>query len=266
MKRFSPLAVAVLALSITGTTTAQAATLICPALDKISQVFLNQHIGHKDATDVIEQRTIEQYVKRMDSTKIYFVEADVAAMKKSMKGIFNKLRKGDCSPLDTVQKSFLTRVEERAAFAKKTLTAKTFKFEPNTELVLDPDSRKFPKTKAESETLQAKYLQFQVSNYIATGMKQEEAQEQVVRNYERVVKRVKDTTQEDIYSGYLDSFARSLDPHSSYFSADSLDDFEIQMSLSLEGIGATLSSQDGFTVIEQLIEGGSAKASGKLKS
>jgi carboxyl-terminal processing protease len=76
---------------------------------------------------------------------------------------------------------------------------------------------------------------------------------------------MKETSKEDIYSGYLDSFGRALDPHSSFFSRDVLEDFEISMGLSLEGIGATLSSQDGFTVIEQLIEGGSARASNQLQ-
>ena len=243
---------------------AQAVNLACPALDKIEQVFLNSHIVYKEATPELETRTIDQYIKRLDAAKIYLTDADVTEIHKQMKGVFVKLRNGDCSPLDSVQSLFEKRVAERAEYAKKTLTSKTFKFDPKTELVLDPDSRKYPKTKAESDTFQSKYLQFQLSNYIATGMKQEEAQSQVVRNYERVVKRIKETPKEDVYSGYLDSFGRALDPHSSYFSADTLDDFEISMSLSLEGIGATLSSQDGFTVIEQLIDGGSAKASNKL--
>lgn len=245
---------------------AQAATLTCPNLDKIEQVFLNQHILYKDADAALEGRTIEQYIKRLDSAKIYLLESDINDIKKQMKGIFAQLRKGECTSLDKVQKLFETRVTERAAFAKKTLASKTFKFEPKTELMLDPDSRKYPKNRAEADTFQSKYLQFQVSNYLATNMKQNEAQEQVVRNYDRVVKRVKDTKLEDIYSGYLDSFGRALDPHTSYFSADTWDDFEISMSLSLEGIGATLSSQDGFTVIEQLIDGGSAKASNKLQA
>jgi carboxyl-terminal processing protease len=246
--------------------TAQAATLTCPNLDKIEQVFLNQHILYKDADAALEARTIEQYIKRLDSAKIYLLESDINDIKKQMKGIFAQLRKGECSSLDKVQKLFENRVSERAAFAKKTLSAKSFKFEPKTELMLDPDARKYAKNRSEADSFQTKYLQFQVSNYLATNMKQNEAQEQVVRNYDRVVKRVKDTKLEDIYSGYLDSFGRALDPHTSYFSADTWDDFEISMSLSLEGIGATLSSQDGFTVIEQLIEGGSAKASNKLQA
>ena len=251
---------------LAGVSPAQAATLSCPNLDRIEQVFLQQHVIYRDATPLMEDRTIEQYVKRLDSAKIYLLQSDVTDIKKMMKNVFVQLRKEDCSSLTKVQKLFETRVQDRATYAKKVLSDKKFKFDPKTELVLDPDTRKYAKDKKEADQFQSKYLQFQVSNYLATGMKQEEAQEQVIRNYDRVVKRVKETRADDVFSGYLDSFARALDPHSSYFSADSLDDFEISMSLSLEGIGATLSSQDGFTVIEQLIDGGSAKASGKLNA
>ena len=240
------------------------AKLTCPNIDKIEQVFLSQHIMYKDLGDTVQTRTVDQYIKRLDGAKIYLLEADVDSVKKKMKDIFGQLKSANCSALEQVQELYVKRVSERAAYAKKLLTKKGWKFDPKTEIVLDPETRKYPKTEAEADTFQAKYLQFQVSNYIATGMKQDEAQSQVVRNYERVVKRVKDTPKDDLYSNYLDAFGRSLDPHSSYFSGESLEDFEISMSLSLEGIGATLSSQDGFTVIEQLIEGGSAKASGKL--
>ena len=242
-----------------------AAVLSCPNIDKIQQVFLNQHINFKDSSDTVEARAVDQYIKRLDGSKIYLLEEDIGQIKKDMTGLFEQLRNGKCESLDKAQALYLKRVQERHEYAKKTLTDKKFKFEPKTELTLDPDVRKYPKNKAEADTFQGKYLQFQISNYLATGMKQNEAQEQVVRNYERQVKRVKDTTKEDLYSGYLDSFGRALDPHSSYFSRDMLEDFEIQMGLSLEGIGATLSSQDGFTVIEQLIDGGSAKASNQLQ-
>ena len=244
---------------------AAAATLTCPNIDKIQQVFVNQHILSKEADGALESRVVDQYIKRLDGSKIYLLDSDVTDIKKNMKGIFAQLKKGDCSTLDKTQDLFVKRVTERADYAKKTLSAKGYKYDPKTELKLDPDAREFPKTKAEADTFQAKYLQFQISNYLATGMKQAEAQEKVIRNYERVVERVKKTSKEDLYSGYLDSFGRGQDPHSSYFSRDVLEDFEIQMGLSLEGIGATLSSQDGFTVIEQLIDGGSAKASGLLQ-
>ncbi|RYZ78107.1 MAG: tail-specific protease, partial [Proteobacteria bacterium] len=196
---------------------AGAAVLSCPNIDKIQQVFLNQHISGTDPDAVFEGRLVEQYIKRMDGAKIYLLESDVADIKKDMKGIFAQLKKGECGPLDKVQDLFVKRVQDRSDYAKKTLTAKNFKFDQKTELMLDPDARSFPKTKAEADTFQGKYLQFQISNYIATGMTQKEAQDKVVRNYERVVKRIKETSKEDLYSGYLDSFGRAKDPHSSYF-------------------------------------------------
>lgn len=239
--------------------------LTCPTVDKIQQVFLSQHIIYKDMTPALEDRAVDQYVKHLDGAKIYLVESDIVQIKKMLKGVFTQLHKGNCVQIDQVEALFEKRVQERADFAAKILKSPKFKYEPKTELVLDPESRKFSKTQADLDTFQKKYLQFQLSNYITTGTKLDEAKEKVTSNYQRAAKRVKDTTKEDLYAGYLDSFGRALDPHSSYFSRDFYEYFDIQMSLALEGIGATLSSQDGLTVIEQLIDGGSAKASGKLQ-
>ena len=96
-------------------------------------------------------------------------------------------------------------------------------------------------------------------------MKLPEAKKSVIKNYDRSIKRTVETTQNDIFAGYLDSFARALDPHSSYMSRDLWEDFRISMELKLQGIGATLSSQDGFTVVEALVPGGAAARSGLIE-
>ncbi len=150
-------------------------------------------------------------------------------------------------------------------YAKKYLTGK-FKFNPKAQMNRDRKKRPRPKTMAQANKAHEAYMQYQVASYIITDMKEDEAKQQIVRNYERALRRVQEEKKEEHYSNFLDSFARALDPHSSYLASDQLEDFEIQMRLSLEGIGATLSSQDGFTVIEQLIPGGSADKSGKLKA
>ncbi|MEK7358283.1 MAG: tail-specific protease, partial [Bdellovibrionota bacterium] len=89
----------ILALGLLVAPQAHAATLACPALDKIEQVFLNSHISFKEATPDLEARTISQYIKRLDSAKIYLTEADVADITKQMKGVFAKLRTGECATL-----------------------------------------------------------------------------------------------------------------------------------------------------------------------
>lgn len=250
-----------------GATASAQMKLECPSIAKIEERFLDSHVLFKNMDSKIEGRTIDQFIKRLDGGKIYLRQSDVDEIKKMMKGHFAKLKTppSDCSSIEKTHALFVTRVKERAEFAKKTLSSKTFKFDPKTELSIDPDSRKYAKTVAEQETFQKKYLNFQLSNHIATGISQDEAVQQVIRSYDRGVKRVSEINKEQIYSDYLDSYGRSLDPHTAYLSQDSLEDFEMNMSLSLEGIGASLSQQDGFTIVEQLIDGGNAKSSGLVQ-
>ncbi len=238
--------------------------LNCRYLFAIEQGFLNQHVKYGVRDEALEGRTTEQLIKRMDQAKLYLMQSDYEAMKNKLKGVYGKIKSQNCSVLEDVQKIYVDRMKERVAFVK-TFLGKGYTHDPKVEIQFDPEKRQFPKTTEEANEFFKKYIHFQVANYLATDMKLEEAKGNVVRNYERMLKRVSETKLDDVYAGYLDSFARSLDPHSSFFSRDVLEDFEISMSRSLEGIGATLSSQDGFTVIEQLVAGGAAAKSNQLE-
>lgn len=237
------------------------AGLDCRLLYAIEQVYLSQHIKYSQRDNALAERVVDQYIKRTDPTKVYLLQSDVDSIKKTMGNIFEKTKAKDCTPLDQVQKLFSSRVKERADFAK-TMLGKDYKFDSKVEFVYDPQKKPFPKTKEEAEEFLKKYIHFQISNYLATDMKLEEAKSNVLKTWDRTVKRIGETKNDDIYSGYLDAFANALDPHSSYFSKDSNEEFRIQMSLELQGIGATLSSQDGFTVVEALVPGGAAARSG----
>lgn len=238
--------------------------LSCIYIYPIQKRYLEQHITIHDTDDKLRDRVIDQFIKRLDPTRIFFTQADVDTVKKQMSNIFSQVKERNCSFLDQVQTLYVERVKERVEFAKKTLDDK-FKVDPKIEFEFDPDKKPYAKSKDEIQEFLRKYINFQVANYLITDMKIEEARSTVVRNYERLLKRTQEKRKTDIFSDYLDSFARSLDPHSSFFSKEVEEDFDIQMSLSLEGIGATLSSQDGFTVIEALVPGGAAARSGQLQ-
>lgn len=244
----------------------QSLELGCPHLYPIQMKYLEKHINYAKETPNLEARTIDQFIKRMDGSKLYLIDSDTRQIKKIMAGVFEKVKKNDCSQIEKANAYFIKKVKERVEFAKKYLESKKFKFNPKASIYRDPEERPRPKTLAQANKAHENYMQYQVASYVVTDMKEDEARQEIVRNYERALKRVQETKVEEQYSNYLDSFARALDPHSSYLASDQLEDFEIQMRLSLEGIGATLSSQDGFTVIEQLIPGGSADRSGKLKA
>ncbi|MCB0371306.1 MAG: hypothetical protein KDD45_18280, partial [Bdellovibrionales bacterium] len=184
----------------------------CRYLSMIEDGFLKYHVNYNKRDKELEKRVIEQHIKKLDSSKIYFVQADIEKIHDLMKNLFDKTKKNDCDFLVKVQDLLVERVEERAAFAEKFL-GKGYKFDSKTEFVYDPDKKSFPKNTEEANDFIKKYIHFQVANYMSTDMKQKEAQEKVVKNYELAVKRIKEGSLDDLYSSYLDSFARSLDPH-----------------------------------------------------
>lgn len=255
-----------LALSISSAVLAQnQANLECRHLFVIEQAFLSQHVKTSTRDAALQNRLIEQYVKRLDPTKVYLLQSDVDEVKKMMADVFTQVKNKDCAVLRKVQDLLLKRVKERADFAKNML-GKDYKFDSKVEFIFDPEHKPFATTKAEAEDFLRKYIHFQVSNYLVSDMKLPEAKTNVKKSWDRTIKRVSDMKDDDIYGGYLDSFARALDPHSAFMPRDNNEDFKIQMSLSLQGIGATLSSQDGFTVIEALVPGGPAARSGQIEA
>lgn len=238
--------------------------LECRYLMPIEQAFLSQHVKVANRDPAMQTRLINQYVKRLDPTKVYLLQEDVESIKKMMADVFKQVKEKDCGVFRKVQDLLVSRVTERSEFAKKML-GKDYKFDSKVEFMFDPENKPYAKTAAEAEDFLRKYVHFQISNYLASDTKLDEAKTNVKKSWDRTVKRVQEMKDEDLYASYLDAFARSMDPHSSYMPRDNNEDFKIQMGLTLQGIGATLSSQDGFTVIEALVPGGPASRSGQLE-
>ncbi len=236
----------------------------CKVVPDIETLFLISHIKYSKKDTDLQNKVIDQYLKRLDPTKIYMIESDVTELKAKLANLFQKTDKGDCKFMSEAQAILNKRVEEKLTFVK-TFLGKDYQFDDKAEFLFDPEKKPYPKTVEESNEYLKKYIHFQIANYLATDTKRDEAKANVIKNYERSVKKIKETSEEDLIVNYLDTFARALDPHSSYFSKDQLEDFEIQMRLSLQGIGATLSSQDGFTVVDSLVPGGAAAKSGKIE-
>lgn len=231
--------------------------LSCAVMPQLFGLYLRFHYVHRQMSDELKAHAVDQFIKALDPSKAILYQADVDKLKADLPSIFKTMDSGDCKKIDDVNQLLLARSEENLSFAKEFLGDK-YKLDESVELVTDPEKRKYAKDLAEKKALLSKLMHFQVSNYLMTKTKLPEARKNVVHSYELVVKRMKEKTNTDRYVDFAESFSLALDPHSSYMSADTLEEFRIQMQLSLEGIGASLSSQDGFTVIEEVIPGGAA--------
>ncbi len=244
--------------------TAFAGALQCAYVPQLFEMYLKYHYSKKKLNDEVKNHTVEQFIKNLDPSKTMLMQKDVEKLRASLPALFDNMKNGKCTQLDEAKKMVLDRAKENLEAVKKILGDK-YKLDESVSLQLDPRKRNYAKNPEEKKELTRKMVHFQISNYLLSEVKLPEAKKNLVHRYELIVSNYEKQQQNKTLETLIDAFAQALDPHSSYLSSEDLKDFQISMNLSLEGIGASLTSQDGFTVIESLIAGGSAERSGLLK-
>jgi carboxyl-terminal processing protease len=259
--------------------------LTCGLIPTLTQFLLRYHVVIHSASDDLNAKATEQMIKRLDPSKVVLLQSDVEALRPKIGKFFKMMRDTpDCKDLDTINQLMLQRSKEQLAYAREAL-GPDYKFDENVELQLDPDKKIFAKDAEEARKRQLIQIQFQISNYLLAFAESPEkakpgkasasqkplpkdllkAKNQLIHRYELIVKRMEELKASDVYSYMVNSYASAMDPHSNYLGPEETEDFHINMDLSLEGIGASLSNEDGYTVIQELIPGGAASKSAKLQ-
>lgn len=234
-----------------------AQSLSCPLMPFILRKYLVDHVSLHSLNDSLKTQTVEQYIKGLDSFKVFLLEEDIKKTRNELKNVFETMKSGNCALLTQVQDTAVKRAEEIEKTARAFL-GKDYKLDESAEFQMDPEKRKFPKDAKERDEFLKKYIHFQITNYLLSGTKLNEAKDLLIHRYELVTKRLRERKEDKQLAEFLKAFSAALDPHTTFFTADDLEEFKIDMRLSLEGIGASLSSQDGFTVVEEIIPGGAA--------
>ena len=231
---------------------------------------------------------MDQLIKNLDREKIYFLQSDINNIKIKNKRLFSDIKKQKCHGLYYIYDIYSKRVKERIKFANQYLN-KNFSFIKNLKYILDDDLKKFPSSTKEANQAMKGFIQYQTANvflfekdlkkstkqvsYILNNLKKQVLSWKPKLNH-REIRNCKIKSKHSFkackptkwFSVYLNAFSPSLDSHSSYLDNDGLEEFYISMNLELEGIGATLSSRFGYTIVEKLIPGGAAFKSKKIKA
>ena len=232
--------------------------LNCSRIPELSRTLLHKHISFHYVNDELRQRVIDTYIKRLDASKSLYLAGEVEVLKKKLRSVIQQIRNDDCSALLSIQKDQIRRYEALEKFATEVLADEDYELDTDAVLIIDPDKRFYAPTPLLRDELVTKLIHFQMSNYLSSDMELAEAKEKLTHRYELMTLRASEKTNEDLYAEYLDAFATALDPHSNYLSQEVLEDFQISMGLSLEGIGVALSTRDGYSVVEKIIPGGAA--------
>jgi carboxyl-terminal processing protease len=239
--------------------------LTCQVIPELVGQFLRRHVAHRRLTDEIRARTAEVYLERIDPSKTLLLQSEADAFAREVPAVFDDAAQGDCHRLSEIHAALVERYARFEQDVRAVVSADGFAVDPEAELVIDPDERGYPRNREEQKDLLRRQIDFQLANYLSAGTKLPEARERLVHRYELFTKHARQLEPEELYSTFLDAFASALDPHSSYFSADALEDFQIAMTLSLEGIGVALSSKDGYSLVERVLPGGAADRQGSLR-
>ena len=265
------LVVALALLGLGGTLAYQQATagdsmLQCRVVPVLLDQMHDDHIEYRKATKLVDERTVELFLEYLDPAKSLLTKAEAEAVEDRIRVAVRETRKGQCTTIDALHDDHVKWMTAREKFVSDTLSKKRFQVDNGVELAFDPDDRERPATPAERESLWLKLVHVQIANYLAGGMELDEAKERLVKRYALQTLRVEELDSSDVYGTYLDSVARAMDPHSTYFTQDQLEDFYIAMELSLEGIGAVLTTDNGYTVVREVVKGGAADRNGQLKT
>jgi carboxyl-terminal processing protease len=243
---------------------AVASNLTCRRLPMLIEKFLSNHYAIKNLTGEIKTHAVDQMTKTLDPSKTLLYESDLKTLTPVLHGVFVSLQSGNCAALQQVYDLLVTRTRENEAIVKKIL-GPDYRLDERVELNINVKKRPYVKTPTEKYELLRKVVQFQIENALLAGVDLATAKNQQIHRYELQTMRIVERSPEKLITSVAEAFALGLDPHTSYLSPENFDDLQIQMQLSLEGIGAILSSDNGFTVIEDLIPGGGAERSGLLK-
>lgn len=228
------------------------------------QSLLKRHISFRGLDTELRSRAIDAYIERIDPSKTLFLSKEIKTLRGRLTGVFFAVQNGECDLLDDIQIDLVKRYERMQNDVTAFVAAEDYALDTDVRLILDPDKRGHPVDDEGRIKLLERLVHFQMSNYLSSDMETEKAKEKLIHRYELMSKRARELEPRDTYGNFLNAFASALDPHSAYYPPEADEDFQIQMSLSLDGIGVALSSKDGYSVVERIIPGGATDKSDAL--
>ncbi|MCU0958536.1 MAG: carboxy terminal-processing peptidase [Pirellulaceae bacterium] len=242
----------------------------------VTSLMAKQHLSRHPLNDEISQRAFKLFFESLDPLKSYFYQADIDEFQQNAAKLDDMLAENNTSFANVVFQRFLQRVDERVALVDE-LLQQPVDLTRDEEMITDADQLQYPRDPAEARerwrqriTYDLLLLKAGAAKEVESGEKdaatrEREAREKISQRYHNFARRMKQFDNNELLELYLTAITSSYDPHTSYMSPVSLDNFRIALQLKLEGIGAQLQDQDGKTIVAKIVPGGAADKHGKLK-
>jgi len=235
------------------------------ATKRISALFTRNHYKEIALDDVLSDKVFNRYLRTLDLNRNVFLASDIQYLQKYKVSFDEALDKGKLDVAYEIYQLNLQRRIERYEYALGLLD-KPFDFEKKGDVFYyDREKASWAKDQSELDELWRQRVKYDALNLKLAGKEWDKTVELLHKRYNRAIKRLKQTKSEDVFQAVMNSFARSIEAHTSYLSPRNAERFQMEMNLSFEGIGAVLQSTDDYTVIRSIVPGGPAELSKKIK-
>lgn len=229
----------------------------------IAHYMKNSHYKKQVLNNEQSALVLDNFIKSLDGNKAYFLASDIKSFQKYRFKLDDAIWTGLVQPAYHIYSVFKQRWNERNEYALKELE-KEFSFTGEDVYQYDREEATWAQTKEELDIYWSTRVKSDALNLVLADKEPEKTKELLTKRYKAAIRRVSQINSEDVFSYFMNAYATTVDPHTTYFSPRTAENFDIDMKLSLEGIGAVLQTDDVYTRISSLVSKGPADKAGEL--
>ena len=230
----------------------------------VTTLFERSHYRQIRVDDEVSSQILNRYIENMDGNRHYFTAADIEEFEAYRFELDDAVKRGDLDAVFEIYSRYVLRTRERLEYSLSLLETEP-DFTIDERYIFDRSELDWPASKEELDEIWRLRVKNDAVSLILAGRSWDETRELLSTRYSRVLKRVDQVNSDDAFEAFMNAYSHTLDPHSSYFSPRNSEEYRIQMSLSYDGIGASLQIQDDFVAVLNIIPGGPASIEGSLK-
>ncbi len=221
------------------------------------------HYRRVPLDDNLSEQILDRYLDSLDSNRSYLSQQDATEFAKYEYRLDDALQESNVEAAFDIFRKYRKRVAERSDFAIKLLDSK-FDYDIPESYTFDRTEQQWPDNAAALDDLWRKRVKNDILNLKLTGKDFDDIKKTLTARYQRLRTRTEQLNSDDVFQLFINAYGTAIEPHTSYFSPRTSENFKIRMSLSLEGIGAVLQSEDDFTLVRRIIPGGPADLGDQL--
>lgn len=230
-----------------------------------TELLSRYHYKAAPVDESLSGRIFDQYLKALDPEKLYFVQADIDQFEGARNKLGVEMQNGELGRPFAIFNLYTKRATERFTYARS-LLKKGFNFDKAETYQFSRDKQNWSKTEADALDLWRKRVKNDWLRLKLAGKDDKSIAAVLDKRYDNSLKRIGRANSEDAFNAYMNAYTTAIEPHTNYMAPRTAANFNISMKLSLVGIGAVLTEVDDYTTIRELMAGGPASQSGKLKA